>query len=179
MFKVHKSLLIPQQITHDVTKYSMTRHEIFCHIIYYFHMVDEYIRNILWCDMKYFKRFLHNREFLSIGVWKNCILPTGNFCSIKTTGSHPCSVHSTCLLGLFCFACTWTCFVHFTSFNSIKEFSSLAHSSTLIEMMDTTPLHRSFHWLTPHSSILACSGCGVDLCRTGSFLYKYLHTYIS
>jgi hypothetical protein len=38
----------------DVAKCSMTRRGIFCHIIYYFRMIDEYIGNIPIRGMEYF-----------------------------------------------------------------------------------------------------------------------------
>jgi hypothetical protein len=36
-----------------MVEYSMTRHGIFCHVIYYFHMENEYIENIPLCGMEY------------------------------------------------------------------------------------------------------------------------------
>lgn len=104
-----------------------------------------------------------------------CSIETKKNCWKKTTGSHPLWAHSTCFAGLvlFCLHMNMFCSLHFI--NSIEKFRSLA-SSTLIEMMDTIPLHRSIHWLTP-PFLLA-----VDvrwICADLDFVYKYLHTCIS
>ncbi len=96
--------------------------------------------------------------FLSIGVWKNCILPMGNFLFHKNQKrlleknhwfTHfVSSLHLLAGLVLFCLLEH----VSFTSLHPIP-LKSFVHWHTppplLYRWWTQIPLHRSVHWLTP------------------------------
>lgn len=85
------------------------------------------------------------------------------------------SLHLLAGIVLFCLHMNMFCSLHFIQFHSIVSFiGSLLHSHR-------DDGHNSIAQVHPlaHSSILACSRCEMDLCRTGSLVYKYLLSYIS
>jgi hypothetical protein len=85
------------------------------------------------------------------------------------------SLHLLAGIVLFCLYMNMFCSLHFIQFHSIVSFiGSLLHSHR-------DDGHNSIPQVHPlaHFSILACSGCEMDLCRTGSLVYKHLLTYIS